>query len=119
MLEPRGKGIVLWTLRYGDEVRDAETYFERVGDQSADSEMMPLVQQLIKKQTQRWNPKMVSDPVQDKLLDIIEAKKKQMKRPSKAKPKGKEKEEPAPSNVINIMDALRKSVEAENRSRGR
>ncbi|TGT74803.1 Ku protein, partial [Mesorhizobium sp. M8A.F.Ca.ET.161.01.1.1] len=27
MLEPRGKGIVLWTLRYGDEVRDENTYF--------------------------------------------------------------------------------------------
>ncbi|MFB2606105.1 Ku protein, partial [Rhizobium phaseoli] len=55
MLEPRGKGIVLWTLRYGDEVRDAESYFERVDDQPADSQMMPLVQQLIKKQTQHWN----------------------------------------------------------------
>ncbi|MBN9982840.1 Ku protein [Rhizobium laguerreae] len=115
MLEPRGMGIVLWTLRYGDEVRDAETYFERVDDQPADSEMMPLVQQLIKKQTQHWSSKMVSDPVQDKLLDIIDAKKKQMKKPSRTTSKSKEKQEPAPSNVINIMDALRKSVEAENR----
>ncbi|PDS31571.1 Ku protein [Rhizobium phaseoli] len=116
MLEPRGKGIVLWTLRYGDEVRDAESYFERVDDQPADSQMMPLVQQLIKKQTQHWNPKMASDPVQDRLLDMIEAKKKLMKKPARAKTKGKEKAEPAPSNVINIMEALRKSVDAENRS---
>lgn len=58
---------------------------------------------------------MVSDPVQDKLLDIIGAKKKQMKKPSRTTSKSKEKQEPAPSNVINIMDALRKSVEAENR----
>lgn len=116
MLEPRGKGIVLWTLRYGDEVRDPETYFERVDEEPADSDMMPLVQQLIRKQTQHWKPTMVPDPVQDKLLDIIEAKKKQMKRPSKAKLKNKDKAEPAPSNVINIMDALRKSVDAENRS---
>ncbi|TAV01247.1 Ku protein (plasmid) [Rhizobium ruizarguesonis] len=115
MLEPRGKGIVLWTLRYGDEVRNADTYFERVDDEAADSEMMPLVQQLIKKQTQHWSPTMVSDPVQDKLLDIIDAKKKQMKKPSRAKPKAGEKQQPAQSNVINIMDALRKSVEAENR----
>lgn len=119
MLEPRGKGIVLWTLRYGDEVRDAEIYFEKIDEEVADSEMMPLVQQLIKRQTQDWNPKMVSDPVQDKLLDIIAAKKKQMKKPVKAKPKEKGKAEPAPSNVINIMDALRKSVEAESRPRRR
>jgi DNA end-binding protein Ku len=116
MLEPRGKGIVLWTLRYGDEVRDEDTYFERIDDGPADSEMMPLVQQLIKKKTQHWAPKMVSDPVQDKLLNLIEAKKKQMKKPARAKSKEKEKAESAPSNVINIMDALRKSVDAESGS---
>lgn len=32
MLEPRGKGIVLWTLRYGDEVRNEEAYFEGIND---------------------------------------------------------------------------------------
>jgi DNA end-binding protein Ku len=114
MLEPRGKGIVLWTLRYGDEVRDEESYFASVDDEPADGELMPLIQQLIKKQTQHWTPKMVVDPVQDKLLEIIEAKKKLLKKPAKTKPKGKDG--PAPGNVINIMDALRKSVEAENRS---
>ena len=56
MLEPRGKGIVLWTLRYGDEVRDEETYFEDIGDETADSDMMPLIQQLIKKQTPALEP---------------------------------------------------------------
>ncbi len=33
MLEPRGKGIVLWTLRYGDEVRDEDLYFARIGNE--------------------------------------------------------------------------------------
>lgn len=115
MLEPRGKGIVLWTLRYGDEVRDEYTYFGGIGDETADSEMMPLVQQLIKKQTQHWNPKMVIDPVQDRLLDIIADKKKALKKPSKAKAKAPASA-PAPSNVINIMDALKKSVAAETRT---
>ncbi|MGM4915459.1 non-homologous end joining protein Ku [Pararhizobium sp.] len=115
MLEPRGKGIVLWTLRYGDEVRDEETYFEDIGDETADSDMMPLIQQLIKKQTQHWNPKMVIDPVQDRLLDIIAEKKKALKKPSKTKAKAPASA-PAPSNVINIMDALKKSVAAETRT---
>jgi DNA end-binding protein Ku len=97
MLEPRGKGIVLWTLRYGDEVRDE----------------MPLVQHLIKEQTLHWNPKMVIDPAQDRLLDIIAAKKKAMKKPAKAKAPAPGKT--APDNVINIMDALKKSVAAETR----
>jgi DNA end-binding protein Ku len=113
MLEPRGKGIVLWTLRYGDEVRNEEAYFEAINDNKSDSEMMPLIEQFIKKKTRQWDSKLVSDPVQDKLLEIIEAKRKKTKRPAKAK--GAEPK-PTPNNVINIMDALRKSVEAENRS---
>ncbi|NTH49266.1 Ku protein [Agrobacterium rhizogenes] len=115
MLEPRGKGIVLWTLRYGDEVRDEDTYFAGIGDETADSDMMPLVQQLIKKQTQHWNPKLVIDPVQDRLLDIIADKKKALKKPSRAKAKAPASA-PAASNVINIMDALKKSVAAETRT---
>lgn len=112
MLEPRGKGIVLWTLRYGDEVRDEEAYFEAIDGAKSDSEMMPLIQQFIKKQTRHWDSKLVSDPVQDKLLEIIEAKRKKTKRLAKAK--GAEPKA-TPNNVINIMDALRKSVEVENR----
>lgn len=115
MLEPRDKGIVLWTLRYGDEVRDENSYFEAVGNEKADSDMMPLVQQLIKKQTKNWSPKMVADPVQDHLLELIETKKKALKKPSRGKSKAPSSK-PGPSNVINIMDALKKSVAAETRS---
>ncbi|EJZ18451.1 Ku protein (plasmid) [Rhizobium sp. Pop5] len=114
MLEPRGKGIVLWTLRYGDEVRDEDSYFEAIGDEKADSEMMPLVQQLIKKQTKDWSPDMVADPVQERLLDIIAEKKKSLKKPAKAK--GKPAPSAPPNNVVNIMDALKKSVAAEQRA---
>jgi len=116
MLEARGKGIVLWTLRYGDEVRDEEAYFGAIDDAPSDTKVMPLIQQLIKKQTRHWDSKLVADPVQDKLLQIIEAKRTKTKRSSKTKasePKA------TPNNVINIMDALRKSVEAENRPKKR
>src|SRR6516165_989375 len=51
MLEPRGKGVVVWTLRYGDEVRDESAYFGGIDDKPSVSEVMPLIQQLIKKQT--------------------------------------------------------------------
>ena len=70
---------------------------------------MPLVQQLIKKQTRHWDSKLVSDPVQEKLLEIIEA---QRKKTTPAKAKASEPEA-TPTNVVNIMDALRRSVEAE------
>jgi len=115
MLEPRGKGIVLWTLRYGDEVRDDESYFKSIGKEKPDADMMPLVQKLIKKQTRDWDASMVIDPVQDRLLDIIETRKKALKKPSKVKAK-RQAPEP-PDNVINIMDALRKSLAGETRPR--
>jgi DNA end-binding protein Ku len=73
---------------------------------------MPLIQQLIRKQTRRWDSKLVADPVQDKLLEIIEAKRKKTKLPAKtnaSEPKA------TANNVISIMDALRKSLEVEKR----
>ncbi len=59
---------------------------------------------------------MVADPVQERLLDIIEAKKKGAKK-RKAKPAAAEPE--APSNVINIMDALKRSVAGAKKPKGR
>jgi Ku protein, prokaryotic len=114
MLEPRDKGIVLWTLRYGDEVRDETVYFDSIDEAPAEAAMMPLIQQLIKKQTVHWSPKMVEDPIQEKLLELIELKKRAAKKAGKTN--SKSKPDAAPGNVINIMDALRKSVEAETRT---
>ncbi|MGR9375845.1 non-homologous end joining protein Ku [Rhizobium leguminosarum] len=113
VLEPRGEGIVLWTLRFGDEVRPEETYFEGI-DEEADPELIPLVQQLIKQKTSRWSSDMVSDPIQESLLKIIAEKKKALK-PAKKAAKGKP-DATQGSNVVNIMDALKKSVAAELKS---
>ncbi|MDV4183117.1 Ku protein [Rhizobium brockwellii] len=113
VLEPRGEGIVLWTLRFGDEVRPEKSYFEGI-DEEADPELIPLVQQLIRQKTSRWSPNMVSDPIQESLLKIIAEKKKALK-PARKAAKGKPDAARA-SNVVNIMDALKKSVAAELKS---
>ncbi len=114
VLEPRGEGIVLWTLRFGDEVRPEDEYFEKI-DEDSDPELVPLVQRLIKQKTEKWSPTMAADPIQESLLKIIAERKKALKPRKRAKGSG---EGPAPtSNVINIMDALRKSVEADIRSK--
>jgi len=109
VLEPRGEGIVVWTLRFGDEVRPEEPYFEGIDDRS-DPDLVPLVQKFIKQHTKTWSPDMVSDPVQDALLDIIAKKKKALRPSKKGKTKGDER--PSGGNVIDIMDALRKSLAA-------
>jgi DNA end-binding protein Ku len=111
ILEPRDEGIVLWSLRFGDEVRPEENYFEDI-DEKADPDLIPLIQQLIKQKSARWSPDMVSDPIQESLLKLIEEKKKLLKPRKTAKGKKTEAGAPA-SNVINIMDALRKSIEGD------
>jgi DNA end-binding protein Ku len=85
MLVPRGKGIMLWTLRYGDEVRDEADYFGDLADTKADGEALKLVTRLIKSRTSDWDPKLVQDPVQDGLREMIESRKKGRKKPAKAK----------------------------------
>lgn len=111
MLEPRDNGIVLWTLRYGDEVRPEAEYFGDKGKDKPDSELMTLVSKLIDARTKPWDPAMVDDPVQGRLLDIIAAKKKGRKRPAKAAPAP----EPRGGNVVSIMDALRQSLASEGK----
>lgn len=112
MLQPRGKGIVVWTLRYGDEVRDPGDCFGQVGETGPDGELLKLTKKLIEQRTVPWDPKMVSDPVQARLKDIIAAKKKGRKRPPRARPEG---DPPKGDNVVNIMDALRKSIAGEKK----
>jgi len=113
VLEPRDAGIVLWSLRYGDEVRPEESYFEDIDDE-ADLDLVPLVQRLIKKQTAHWSPEIASDPIQAGLLRLIDEKKKALKPERGAKGKFSVSTK---NNVVDIMDALRKSVEADLKGR--
>lgn len=115
VLEPRGDGIVLWSLRFGDEVRPEKNYFDDI-DEKGDPDLVPLVQKLIKQKTARWSPKMVSDPIQESLLKLIAEKKKALK-PRKSTKRGKADTSEQKSNVVNIMDALRKSVADELKKR--
>lgn len=113
MLQARDNGIVLWTLRYGEEARDPADYFhENDKDGDLDPELMTLVVKLIEARKTRWSPKLVQDPVQSRLLEIIEEKKKGMRK----RPRAETKAEPAPTNVVNIMEALRRSIAAGRRT---
>lgn len=118
MLEPRGKGIVVWTLRYGDEVREAEDYFADIDDAKPDARALKLVGTLIDERKSEWSPAMVEDPVQKRLKSIIAAKKKKQK-PGRSSRESGTTDAPrdTPDNVVSIMDALRKSVEAEKKGR--
>jgi DNA end-binding protein Ku len=111
MLEPRDEGIVLWTLRYGDEVRQEVDYFSGI-KAKPEGGLAPLMKQLIKQQTKKWSP--ITDPIQDRMLELIAEKKKNMKKPAKATanqaPLG------GKDNVVDLMAALKKSLEGKKQS---
>lgn len=106
LLLPEGKGIIVWTLRYGDEVRPAEPPGKAP---AIDKDERALFEKLIAARMIDWDPALVRDPVQERLGEIIAAKRKGRRKPAKPKPA----EAPAGGNVISIMDALKKSLAAE------
>ncbi|BCP51557.1 non-homologous end joining protein Ku [Kaistia sp. 32K] len=110
MLKPRDTGIELWTLHFGDEIREEGAYFEGIPSEKTDPKLMEMMQALIRQRTKAWSPALVSDPVQEKLLEIIAAKKKGKKpATSKAPPKSE-------GNVVSILDALKRSLSSEGKS---
>ena len=108
-LKPCGKGIVLETLRYEDEVRKAQSYFKDIGNAKPDKELLELATTLIEKKTAPFDAGEFHDRYVDALKKLIDKK-------AKAKGKGKileDVEEPETargSNVIDLMAALKKSV---------
>jgi DNA end-binding protein Ku len=105
-LEPHGKGLIGTTLRYPYEVRNAEEYFEDIPDIKVPGEMLKLAEHILETKSGDFDPSQFKDHYEEALVELL--RKKQAHIPVK---KGKE-EFVAPPNVINLMDALRRSVQA-------
>jgi len=104
LIEPRGKGLVLWTLRYGAEVRPETDYFAGLPDQAGAA---PKLDRTIGGKLAKWSEDWVEDPLQDALLNLIASKRKMKKR---AVAKSRSREVPQ-SNVVDLAEALRRSLE--------
>jgi DNA end-binding protein Ku len=106
-LKPCGKGIVLETMRYEDEVRKAQSYFKEISGEKPDRALLDLALTLIDQRTDRFDPSKFHDHYIEALQRIIEKKAK-----SKGKKVLEDVEEPttAGSNVIDLMAALKRSV---------
>lgn len=107
-LKPCGRGMVLETLRYADEVHRAQTYFREIPDDTPDAELLELATSLIEKKTAKFDPAKFHDRYVDALQHLIEAKKK-----AKGRRIIEDKDDAAPSggNVVDLMAALKKSLE--------
>jgi len=103
LLEPRGKGLVGVTLRFPYEVRKEEDYFDDVTDEKVPKDMLELATHIVETKKSHFQPEKFDDRYEEALKDLLDKKQhgKKIERPT----------ERAPAKVINLMDALRRSVE--------
>jgi non-homologous end joining protein Ku len=100
------RGLRGVTLRFSNEVRSAEHYFSEIPQMKLPTEMMKLAQHIIRTKSAEFDPSMLEDHYRTALVRIL--RKKHAKRPTHG-PAVK----PSQENVINLMDALRRSIAAE------
>ena len=101
-----GRGMVMETLRYADEVHKAASYFREIGDTKPDDDLLDLAQTLIDKKTGAFDASDFHDRYVDALKELIEEKRKgktiKIEDDKAADPRG--------SNVVDLMAALKKSL---------
>jgi len=107
MLEPRGEGIAGTLLRYRNEVRDQHDYFDDIPDVKVPKDMLTLAKHILETKKAKFDPSKFEDRYETALKKLIAAKKAGKEPPPAPSPQ--------PSNVINLMDALRRSVQSERR----
>ncbi|HKG86010.1 MAG TPA: Ku protein [Beijerinckiaceae bacterium] len=105
LLEPLGKGIMATMLRYPYEVRSEQPYFEDIPELNIPKEMRDLAGHIIETKSADFEPAKFEDRYENAMIELVKSK--ETGRPVAAP------EAPRPSNVVNLMDALRKSIAAE------
>ena len=105
-LEPCGRGLLLEILRHADEVKTADAFFEEVPEVKVDKEALELAIELIERKAGKFEPDKLKDEYTEAVWELINAK---IEHRAPTVVTGE-----APSaKVINIMDALKKSVKAQ------
>jgi DNA end-binding protein Ku len=105
LLEPLDKGLLGTTLRFPYEVRDEKPYFEEIPNVKLAAEMRELAAHIVEKKAGHFDPSKFEDRYENAVIALVKSKK-------TGKPVELPKA-PQPSNVINLMDALRKSIGSE------
>jgi DNA end-binding protein Ku len=105
------KGLMLYLLRYEDELRDPKSAFSGLKETSVAAEELSLAKQLIKGGTSKFDLSAYRDDYETAVKKLVDAKR-------KGKPLPTPEPEPTQTKVINIMDALRNSLAKENKLKG-
>src|SRR5712671_4903243 len=101
-LEPLGKGLMGTLLRYPYEVRSEKEYFDEVQDVKVTKDMLDLARHIVNQKSGRFQPDKFEDQYETALIDLINQKRAGKPITPKERPKGE--------NVVDLMEALRRSV---------
>jgi DNA end-binding protein Ku len=113
-IKAHGKGLMLSILRYGNEVREATPYFERLTTKQPDTQAVALARELIKRMSGRFEPETMPDEYGRAVHELVRAKVEHRAPEVMIEADGKPK---AP--VINIMDALKQSMQKQGQAKVR
>jgi DNA end-binding protein Ku len=108
-LQPWDKGLLGTTLRYPYEVRNADEYFDEIPDIKIPKEMLQLAEHILEGKAGDFDPAGFADHYEEAVVEMLKHK-------QAGVPVAKQKAAVPASNVVNLMDALRKSVAAEKGS---
>src|SRR6266480_8083511 len=108
-LEPLDKGLMGTLLRYPYEVRSEKEYFDDVQDVKITKDMLDLARHIVEQKAAPFEPDKFEDHYESALIDLIDKKRSGVRLPAKAAPK-------SGGNVINLMDALKRSLASGNQS---
>jgi DNA end-binding protein Ku len=106
-LEPKGRGLLGLTLRYPYEVRDEASYFGDIPDLKLPKEMLDLATHIVNTKSGHFDPSQFQDRYENALIDLLKKK--------EAGEKIEPALEAAAPRVVNLMDALRASIDAEKK----
>lgn len=101
-LDPLGKGLMGTLLRYPYEVRSADEYFDDIQDVKVTKDMLDLARHIVTQKAGHFEPDKFEDQYETALIDLINQKRAGKPITAKARPRGE--------NVVDLMDALRKSI---------
>jgi DNA end-binding protein Ku len=105
-------GMMAYTLRYAEELRDPAEYFSDIKKVTVDDDQLSLAKELIKRKAAKFSPEKFKDEYEAALREMIKARVERAPIPH---------DEPVPKSakVINLMDALRKSVQGKDEAQAK
>jgi DNA end-binding protein Ku len=103
MLEPWDKGLMGTTLRYPYEIREPKEYFDDIPNAKVEPDMLKLAEHILQSKAADFDPAQFVDHYEEAVVEMLKKKQAGM-------PVSREQAVPRPKNVVNLMDALRRSI---------